>query len=338
MRQLNPGVLLLAGMSALVAVVHADDSISQQVDGFQHQVDYRYGLNDSDSQDHALSYRYYLDEVQFTGPIALTNELAQTSYIQAGFIRQEPDSFSWTYPKTDTYTVSGEWIFEQNWFIGGQYNHYDLENRDVGGYQLSAGYYLTETTRFFVSYDYADDDGYQQSFFYRDQPEESASFGQWLMYYPSPIYAANLPTSNRVPGSIQVGLFQENEAPKGSLESTIFTLGGSHYLPFAENQGLYLSGYYKKYDIEAKGNALLQHYVDFSADEILLQADWFITERWNIGAKYNRIDFDVIDESEYSANTTYTYEFSNGLYIGAGYQYFIEASANLFNLRLGWRF
>ncbi|TLU61307.1 hypothetical protein FE810_14955 [Thalassotalea litorea] len=335
---LTKSYLAVSALSLLSFSALSEERVSSQHNVYQHHIEYSIGVDSGSQMDQALSYRFYVDDVEENGPVVLANELAQTSYIQAGFIRQELDYFSWRDPKNDTYTVSGEWVFEQNWFIGGQYSYFDLENHNVGGYQFSAGYYLTDTTRFSVSYDYADDDGYQQSFFYGEQPEESASIGEWLMYYPYPIYAANFLASNRVPGSIQVGLILENDAAKGSVESSIITLGASHYLPLAENQGLYFSGFYKKYDIETTGNAQLQQYLGFSADEILLTADWFITDRWNIGAKYNRIDFDVIDESEYSAYTSYTYEFSNGLYIGADYHHFFEVSGDLFNLNLGWRF
>ncbi|QDP01474.1 hypothetical protein [Thalassotalea sp. PS06] len=326
-------VALLSSLPLAISA-NAEESTSSS---FQHQLSYHNvssgfsSLFESDNTQ-VINYRYYFDQVSTeTVPVALVNQLAKKSYINGSWMDKLSDKYS---------GLSGEYIIDDNWFIGGQLSYFDTKDHWNGqeagalSYRINGGYYFGDYTKINVAVDYLEDD---------DRSSEAGAEGEYLRTI---LLAPGGPYRERLRGlsgiaSNSLSLADTLYFESGKSKSYIYSVEASHYLKLSEQQGINFSGMFRYYDITSQSVERVFGELEFSSshDEFGVSADWFITQRWHLGVGYHTIEIGDYDRFEdYLLQTGYHYQFSNGIYLGADYVYDIEHSHELIYLNVGWRF
>ncbi len=186
----------------------------------------------------------------------------KTPYLLSGYLGQVSNIggfYSGIGNDFDQYNISGEYVFDSKWFIKAQYSNFEADSSfENDNYGVTLGYYFNPSSSFYIEY-IRSSGGYDIS--------ESSSFR------------------------------------KSDTEQDSITLGADTYVQFDWTEGLYLSGRYtysdytvdsvfNDPDISDSGGS----YSD-SNSTALVEADWYVTNSWSVGASY----FYDFDESEYDS-------------------------------------
>ncbi|MBQ4892305.1 putative porin [Shewanella sp. MMG014] len=132
---------LLSSLFTLPAIA-AQDSL------YQHEVGLEYQANTEKFGDGIwdVNYRYYAKPVTpDNGPYALNGFLAQTSNIGAGYSLFDAAD-------TDTIRIDGTYVFDSKWFIGAEYNHFEVGSYSSNLYKIDAGYYFNDSSKISAFY------------------------------------------------------------------------------------------------------------------------------------------------------------------------------------------
>ncbi|ARD24085.1 putative porin [Shewanella japonica] len=138
---------LLSGLFALPAIAAQDAP-------FQHEAGLEYSANTEEFGDGIwdLNYRYYIKPVsQDNGPYALNGFLAQTTNIGAGYSMFDDAD-------TDTVRIDGTYVFDSKWFVGAEYNRFEIGDFSGNLYQFEAGYYFNDSSKVAAFYVDGSDD------------------------------------------------------------------------------------------------------------------------------------------------------------------------------------
>ncbi|WP_144211520.1 putative porin [Shewanella donghaensis] len=271
-------MLYLASTAAFAA--EATSSTNQSADStFHHEAEIGF-LDTSENSDGLASakYSYYFQGVkQNDAPYELATFLSQSSVISARYAMTEHQ---------DLYELSGEYVFDSKFFVGGGYSRLSTErnwgpNTDLDTYELKAGYYFNPHAKFTLSYQTNSDSDSEHR-------------------------------SNDVYGDYNRDSSEDYDG---------FALEYQHYLPFESTSGLMLTatGIYvktdskdiKKYDTIYINDAdeVVEGVIESTGEQtekatgLAINADWYITNSWSVGGGYQYLNYDRKSSYSYSQET-----------------------------------
>ncbi|WP_076538154.1 putative porin [Shewanella sp. UCD-KL21] len=246
---------------------------------FNHEAEIGF-LDTSESSDGLISakYSYYFQGVkQNDAPYELATFLSQSSVISARYAMTEHQ---------DLYELSGEYVFDSKFFVGGAYSRLSTErnwgpNTDLDTYELKAGYYFNPHAKLTLSYQTNSDSDSEHR-------------------------------SNDVYGDYNRDSSEDYDG---------FALEYQHYLPFEATSGLMLtaiasysntdSEYDSKYDtlflddndevVEARIEAANEGTT--KETNLGIDADWYITNSWSVGGGYQYRNYDHDSSYRFSQET-----------------------------------
>ncbi|OBT05366.1 hypothetical protein A9267_16050 [Shewanella sp. UCD-FRSSP16_17] len=263
-------ILYLASCASFAA----DTSPSSSESRFHHQAEIGF-LDTSESSDGlaSASYSYFFQGVDQTDvPLELAPYLSQSSVVSARYA---------TTDHQDLYALRGEYIFNSRFFIGGAYSlvtkerdSFDANDEDT--YEINAGYYFNPYAKITLSYLTSSNSNHDSYDSYNSHRSE------------------------------------DYDAIAAKYE---------HYLPFEKTSGLMLtagvtyaemkSEYHSAYTtyIPNGTNDFIPQMVESShkgKDEettLIIDADWYITNAWSVGAGYKYLNFDGKSTYSYSSQS-----------------------------------
>jgi len=241
---------------------------------YQHEAEVSYAGSSESFSDGSWNgqYRYYFTPVnQDTAPYALSGFLAQTSNLGGHYSKLDADGdFNVT-----AYSIDGEYVFADNWYIGANYQNLDWDNysskSESDAYGVTLGYYFNDTSSVYVNY---------------GKSENTTKNN----YYDSITYVW-----------------------KDEVDTTAYGIGAKSYLPLSSGQGILLSGLFNHSSYDVKGISPTDEYqFSDSSNNLSAAADWYITRSWSVGAMY-ATSFDSDRDDRYDINTAYTLRITDGL-------------------------
>lgn len=248
---------------------------------YQHEAEVTYAGYSESFSDGSWNgqYRYYFTPVsQEKTPYALSGFLAQTSNLGGQYSKKNGD-FDVT-----AYSIDGEYVFEDKWYIGANYQNLDWDsNQNLGwdysstkhesdAYSVTLGYYFNDTSSVYINYG----------------KSENTTKQSYL-------------TSNVV----------KNE--QFSTDTTFYGIGVKSYLPLSSDQGILLSGLFNHSSYDSTTTSPYDNYqFSDSSNNLNAAADWYITRSWSVGAMYGT-SFDSDRDDSYGINTAYTLRITDGI-------------------------
>jgi hypothetical protein len=250
---------------ALMLALSTSSVYAEQDNAYHHEAEV--GSLDSSGEDDGrlnVNYRYYFKAVeQANKPYALSGFFNQGSMISARYASTDFD---------DLYNISGQYVFDSNWFVGAGVNQLDFDNngnyRGIDSYttyDVNLGYFFTDHSALTLGYS-------TKSESYLDNA--TSDFYE-IEYYDSE-------------DTDVISLTYEHFIP---LQSTtgVFITGEFHYI--AEQNTYNASGTY----IDSLGQVIARDYKrsdDYDNYTVAVLADWYINNAWSVGASYFRINID----------------------------------------------
>ncbi|WP_144211488.1 putative porin [Shewanella donghaensis] len=128
---------------ALLTSLFALPAMAAQDAPFQHEAGLEYSANSEEFGDGIwnANYRYYVAPVsQDNGPYALNGFLAQTTNVGANYSMFDAAD-------TDTFGVDGTYVFDNKWFVGGEYQRFEVGDFSGNLYKIDAGYYFNDSSK-----------------------------------------------------------------------------------------------------------------------------------------------------------------------------------------------
>ncbi|WP_153916195.1 putative porin [Shewanella sp. TC10] len=251
---------ILTSLSVLSTAAIADD--------YQHDASVTYYDQTESSSDGTfkIDYRYYFSPINDTNkPYLLSGYLAQTSNI-GGVYSGLGNDF-------DQYDISGEYVFDSNWFLKAQYANFEADTSyENDSYGVTLGYYFNSSSSFYVEY---------------------------------------------VRSSGGYDISDSGGLRKSDTEQDNITLGADTFIQFDWTEGLFLSGRYtySDYTIDSIFDMpeliLADSYSD-SNSTALVDADWYVTNSWSVGASYF-YDFDESGNDNWLLSTDYYLPISDNI-------------------------
>jgi hypothetical protein len=283
---------------ALMLALSTSSVYAAQDNAYHHEAEV--GFLDSDDGGDGLfnaNYRYYFKAV----------EQANKPYELAAFFNQG-STISARYATTDfqdLYNLSGQYVFDSNWFVGAGVNQLNFDNyRGIDSYtryDVNLGYFFTDHSAFTLGYSTKSESNLDNA---------TSDFYE-MEYYDSE-------------DTDVISLTYEHFIP---LQSTtgVFITGEFHYIA---EQNIYNStGTYFDVDLGQVTARDFKRSDDYDNYTVAVLADWYINNAWSVGASYFRINIDGeinfrdIDysthysrndtESSTSVNTRYFWRFSD---------------------------
>ncbi|WP_192021896.1 outer membrane beta-barrel protein [Shewanella sp. WPAGA9] len=269
-------ILYLASCASFAA----DTSPSSSESSFHHQAEIGF-LDTSESSDGLASatYSYFFQGVDQTDvPLELAPYLSQSSVVSARYA---------TTDHQDLYALSGEYIFDSRFFIGGAYSLVTQErewfdSNDEDTYEINAGYYFNPYAKVTLSY---------------------------LTYSHSNTYS----NSNHA--------WYDSYNSQSSEDYDAIAAKYEHYLPFEKTSGLMLTALVTYAEIKSKSHSAYTTYTVNGTDDLIPQmiessnkgkheettliidADWYITNAWSVGASYKYLNYDSKSTFSYSSQS-----------------------------------
>ncbi|MEZ8187014.1 hypothetical protein ACED29_14455 [Shewanella sp. 5S214] len=253
-------------MSVALMLAFATSSVyAAQNNAYHHEAEI--GFLDSSGEADSLvnaNYHYYFKAVeQAEKPYELAAFFNQGSTISARYA---------TIDFQDLYNISGQYVFDSNWFVGAGVNQLNFDNDAIYRvmdsdtiYDVNLGFFFTDHSALTLGY---------------STKSESKLDSVTSDFYEIEYYASE--------DTDVISLTYEHFIP---LKSTtgVFITGEYHYI--AEQNIYNTSGIY----IDSLGQVIAQddkRSDDYDNYTVAVLADWYINKAWSVGASYVRINID----------------------------------------------
>jgi len=243
-----------------------------QDNAYQHEAEVTYNAFSESYSDGSWNgqYRYYFTPVsQEKVPYALSGFLAQASNLGGHYSKQNSDI------DVAIYSIDGEYVFEDKWYLGANYQNSDWDysntKNEADAYGVTLGYYFNDTSSVYVNYG----------------KSENTTKQNYL---------------NSMNGVWQY-----------EVDSTAYGIGAKSYLPLTSSQGILFSGLFSHSSYDSTTTSPTDKYeFSDSSNNLSAAADWYITRSWSVGATY-ATTFDSDRDDRYDINTGYTLRITDGI-------------------------
>ncbi|MCL1047143.1 hypothetical protein L2737_17730 [Shewanella electrodiphila] len=270
-------MLYLASCAAFAAETISANSPAAD-NTFNHEAEIGF-LDTSENSDGLASakYSYYFQGVkQNDVPYELAAFLSQSSVISARYAMTE---------RQDLYELSGEYVFDSKFFIGGAYSRLSTDRAfapttDLDAYELKTGYYFNPHAKLTFSYlTHSDSNSTHTSdaigYYNRDSSEDYDGFQvEYQHYLPFESTSGLMLTA--------VGSYSNTDSEYDSKYDTIF---------LNDNDELVVAR------IEAANEGTTKE------TNLGMDADWYITNSWSVGGGYQYLNYDRDSSYRYSRET-----------------------------------
>ncbi|MFS1425360.1 putative porin [Shewanella sp. 10N.286.48.B5] len=236
---------------------------------FHHEAEIGF-LDTSESSDGLASakYSYYFQGVkQNDVPYALATFLSQSSVVSARYAMTE---------RQDLYELSGEYVFDSKFFIGGAYSRLSTDRAfvpttDLDVYELKAGYYFNPHAKLTLSYlTHSHSESTSNNIYSFDKSEDYDELAvEYQHYLPFETTSGLMLTAT--------ASYSKADTEYNNTYDTIFHDGTNDPVDATT---------------EATGNGTEKQ------TSLGVSADWYITNSWSVGGGYQYLHYD--DKSSYN--------------------------------------
>jgi hypothetical protein len=283
---------------ALMLALSTSSVYAAQDNAYHHEAEI--GFLDSDDGGDGIfnaNYRYYFNAVeQADKPYALADFFHQGSKVAVRYSTSDFD---------DIYALSGQYVFDSNWFINAEVSQVDFEEYEYSTtldsftiYAVNLGYFFTDHSALTLGYSTMSES--------KATSFTSASYNS-ERYYSNDFDAFRLTYEHFIPLQSTVGVM----------------LTGT--LAYSDEQ---YSNHFLNSDTNDQGqvtNSNSGQNITYDRYNVAINADWYINNSWSVGA--------VIEQG----NTDTHYNFSSANYDDVGSIDQTDTSTSI-NTRYTWRF